>query len=181
MLVENDEWIPIGNFGMHNSYYVKNSKYQSQVQKTKAYRPNKHYIESQELDVITSKITDVKWELISKHISHFLLKDLPSEFWVWNTHIWDLHPVRSNSLIGSNGKFTELAESDSGPQIATMENLVAIQFYILKENPETIKVLNNFINHYMNEIFENGGENRQSSCRGERILSISNIKLFLFK
>jgi hypothetical protein len=50
----------MGNFGLHNYYFTKENKYCSRVKKVKAYKPQKHHIESQDLPVITSKLCDVK-------------------------------------------------------------------------------------------------------------------------
>lgn len=119
----------------------------------KAYKHNKHNIERQDLPVITSKLTDVKWELITKHLSHYLLKELPFEFLVSNSNIWDPHPVKSNSVTGNNGKYMELAESDRGPQIVTHENSTVTQFHINKNQPETWILLNNFVLHFVNKIY----------------------------
>lgn len=125
------------------------------MKKVKAYKPNKRHIESQDLPVITSKLTDVKCELLTKQLSHYLLKDLPSEFLVCNTNLWNLHPVKPMSITGCNGNYTELAESEKGPQIAVHGNCVATQFYVTKSNPETVTLLHNFINHHIAKIYNN--------------------------
>ena len=170
----------MGNFGLHNSHYINENNAYRQVKKIKAYKPNKHYIESQEFQVLTSKITDVKWELISKHLGHYLLKDLPLEFLVWSTNLWDAHPVKSTSITGSNSKFTELAESSSGPQIACHGNLVAIQFDIWKQNPETITILNNFIAHYLPKIYNNDPTSKELVNEFKDISSTSKYSIFYF-
>ena len=145
----------MGNFGLHNYYFTTESKYKSQVKKVKAFKHNKHNIERSDLPVITSKLTDVKCELITRHLSHFLLKDLPFEFLVNSNNAWDPHPVKPTSVTGSNGKFLELAESDRGPQIAVHHNTAVTQFYINKHQPETLTILNNFVLHYVNKLYNN--------------------------
>ena len=159
---------------MHNSYYAKNNKWKSQVIKTKTYKPNKNYPEM-ESNVIISKATDVTWQIVAKYASHFILKNLPLEFCVWNTNLWNPHPVKPTSIFGSNGIFTELAESKLGPQIAIKGNMVATQFYILKENPETITLLNNFIDYHMSKLFESGGADKHWLWIEEDTFLISNI------
>lgn len=77
-----EEWIPMGNFGLHNYYCTEESRYKSQVKKVKAYKHNKHNIARQDLPVITSKLTDTKCELVTKFLSHYCLKGLPFEFLV---------------------------------------------------------------------------------------------------
>lgn len=142
----------MGNFGLHNYYFTKENKYCSRVKKVKAYKPSKHHIESQDLPVVTSKLTDVKCEIITKHVSHYLLKDLPFEFLANSSNTWDPHRVKPTSITGFNGAYLELAESDRGPQIAVHENTVVTQFYVLKQQPETSTLVNNFVLHYVNKV-----------------------------
>ena len=151
----------MGNFGLHNSHFINESIAQCQIKKIKAYKPNKNYVDSQELQLIASKITDVKWELITKHLGNFLLKGLPLEFLAWNSNLWVPHPVVSTSITGSNCKYIEIAESSSGPQIAHHGDLVAVQFDIWEQNKETIQVLRNFIDHYSNKIYNNEAKEKQ--------------------
>lgn len=153
--LEYEEWVPIGNFGLHNYYFTKESKYASKVSKVQAFKHNKHNIKRQDLPVITSKLTDVKWELITKHLSHYLLKNLPFEFLVSWSNSWDPHAVKPTSVTGSNGKYMELAESSRGSQIATHNNCAVTQFYINKNQSETQTVLNNFVIYYVNRLYNN--------------------------
>ena len=125
------------------------------VNKVKVYKTSKHYIESPDISVITSKLTDVKWELIKEQLSHYLLKDLPFEFWVTNTNQWDPHPLKPTSITGSPERYLQLAESVDGPQIISHKNTIATQFYIMKEQAETITLLNNFIKYYVDKLFNN--------------------------
>jgi len=151
-ILELEEWVPMGNFGLHNYYFTNDSKYCSQVKKVKAYKPQKHHIESQNLPVITSKLWDVKCELITKNLSHYLLKDLPFEFLVNWDNTWDPHAVKATSVTGSNGKYLELAESDRGPQVSIHGNAAMVQFYISHHQPETVSLLNNFITHFVHKV-----------------------------
>ena len=58
-------------------------------------------------------------------------------------------------MTGNNGKFMEIAESTRGPQIIVHGHTAAVQFYINKHLPETCTVLNNFVLHFTNKIYNN--------------------------
>jgi hypothetical protein len=84
-----------------------------------------------------------------------LLKDLPFEFLVSCSNSWDPHAVKPTSVTGFNSKYMELAESSRGTQVALHRNSAFTQFYISKNQPETLTILNNFVVHYVNRLYNN--------------------------
>lgn len=141
----------MGNVGLHNMHYSNPTN--TQVTKVLTYKSSKHYIQKAEMPVVTSKLTDVKWDLIKKYVSHYLLKDVPFDFLVTNTHYWDPHPLKATSITGNPERYTTLADSVRGPQICTHRNTVAVQFYVTKDQIETVTVMNNFVSHYVDKIY----------------------------
>lgn len=92
----------MGNFGLHNKHFTNEYSSNPQVTKIQTY---KHQTQKSELPVVTSKLTDVKCELIKKYLSHYLLKKIPFEFLVTNSHNWDPHPLKPTSITDSSQVF----------------------------------------------------------------------------
>ena len=68
------------------------------------------------------------------------------DFLIPQKNSWDVHPVNVSDI---NSHFTILAESDRGPQIILQQNTVGTLFNIDATYANTIKILNNFIEHFL--------------------------------
>ena len=61
---------------------------------------------------------------------HYLFKDIPSEFLVWNPTTWQIHPI---TFLNPHKQFTILAEGEKSPQIVEVGNIVGCLFNVSKK------------------------------------------------
>lgn len=141
---EYEEWIPMGNFGLHN--YHKTTK--NHCGKAKKFKLTD--------SIIASKLTDTQWTLLPKYLSHYLLESLPLEFLVTCSNTFDPHP--------SPYSYTTLAESSRGPLVVTHGQAVVVQFEVgIGGDQSWTSVMNNFVMHHTNQIYNFCADNKSPS------------------
>ncbi|CAI2384980.1 unnamed protein product [Moneuplotes crassus] len=131
---EYEEWIPMGNFGLHN--YHKTTK--NHLTKSKKFKLTD--------SIITSKLTDTQCTLLPKYLGHYLLQSLPLQFLVTCSNTFDPHP--------SPFSYTTLAESSRGPLVVTHDQAVVVQFEVSNGGDQScMSLMNNFVMHHTNRIY----------------------------
>ena len=143
---KSNEWKPRGNVGLHYSRAMsslgggvggdlvkKVSVYQSKA--ASDLKPTLFF----------SKLTDVKCTVKKQCIGHPLMEGLPQEFVVDNRNTWDSHPINITNMQLIEKLYDMLAESDRGPQVATHQNTLVVQFQVEAKYLETVRILANYV------------------------------------
>ena len=147
---ETEEWIPKMNIGIHHKRDAKDplctlGKYVMKPQATGETRifkgTGKNFITSTNQDFC---------ELKHLYSQHWALKGLPLEFVIPMKNNWDIHRF---NFLNPYKKFVVMAESKNSPQIIYFEpHCFATLFHISPKYPETVQMLQNFINTKLKEI-----------------------------
>ena len=97
--------------------------------------------------LIMTSDSDIKIDMRKNFVSHWIFKNVYAEFIAENINTWDPHPINitSNETVKKN--YQTLADGERGPQIAEHFNCMCLQFPIKLRHPETVKILQNFIDH----------------------------------
>ena len=117
--------------------------------------------------LIMSSDNDVKCDVRKNQVSHWIFKDVYHQFIVENVNTWDPHPISITNIETILKMYQTLADGEKGPQIAEHLNTVALQFPIKLRHTETIKILQNFIDHALTMVTNNEkvGEKLQDAYR----------------
>ena len=103
-------------------------------------------------EVSKTSSKDIKCDVKKAYISHWLLQDLKSEFVCENINTWSPHYVDLTSPEVVKHFPVILIDGEKSPQLMEHFNSVATQFPVKSKHPETLKILENFINHALNRI-----------------------------
>ena len=99
---------------------------------------------------------DTKCELRKNFMSHWVLAGMPYQFVVENVNTWDPHPVSIVNQETVERTYTPLAEGERGPQISEHKNTILTQFPIKSKHKETVRMLTNFIEHWLARVSSEG-------------------------
>jgi len=144
------EFYPIANVGLHNHKTAQESGI-SHIEKARSamLKPFKYQSTSVPLDdkVFISKTSESKFRIAKLYSTHWLNSGLGlGEHLVLCGNAWDVHPTNTSD---PENYYKILAESERGPMITCLNNAVCTQFHIHPKYPSSIKVLVNFVVHYM--------------------------------
>ena len=117
------------------------------VQNVKVYRGKPRIVDI--TDVYKSQQNESVCFVKKPYIQHWALLGLSPKFLTTTKNAWDSHPVNVSNvgLIGPN--YVALADGDQGPLIVEHKNTIATMFHIDAKHSESIKVVENFIKHYI--------------------------------
>lgn len=90
---------------------------------------------------------DVTCRIRKAFLSHWALEGVKSEFITENVNTWMPHFVdfTAPEIVGSWPHI--LVDGEKSPQMSEHHNSICLQFPVRLKHPETLKVLENFINH----------------------------------
>jgi hypothetical protein len=111
--------------------------------------------------VIMTSDSDVQ-SFIRKHLlSHWLFKHVDSQFICSNDGYWRPHNTAVVNAETIKKNYTVMADGDGNPLISEHFNCIATQFQIKSCHKETIKILQNFMEHCLARVSDEGkvGEN----------------------
>lgn len=161
------EFIPIVNVGFHNKKAAEDMENRQYILKSYKYQPRTSEFSE---PVNPGKHSETVCRVLKQCMQHWLVKDLGlKEFLVSQKNFWDIHAI---NVADINSKFTILAESSRSPQIIYMHNTSAILFNIDPTYPESLKVLENFVNHMLLEYQTNQKLDKPLSAVPYSVMSI---------
>ena len=146
---ENEEWVPNGNTGLHHTRIAeKFNSLGKYFKKAATYKTN-----PLDQDMLyRNKLDEITCSLRKMHLQHWLFKGVKPKFIVENKNAWDPHPINITNILHVEKNYTNLAESERGPQVIEHKNTIAIQFHISHLYPDTIKILHNFVERRLKQI-----------------------------
>jgi len=147
---ETEEWIPKINVGIHHKRDANdpNNALGKYVMKPQA-KGDTRIFKGDGKNFITNTKEDL-CELKHLYNQHYSLKGLPLQFVVPMRNNWDIHRF---NFLNPYKKFVVMAESKQTPQIIYFEpHCVATLFFISNKYPETVQMVQNFINTKLKEI-----------------------------
>jgi len=142
-----NEWKPIANTGLHHHSATVTFENHALVKQTQTYKPKGH---REIYTNFTGKNNEGFCHVKKQMLQHWAMKGLKfHEFLVGRQNAWDVHPFNAShpDLV-----FTVLADGDYGPQVLSMDNIVATQFHTTAKHPETIILLDNFVSRKLKEM-----------------------------
>ena len=144
------EFYPIANVGLHNHKSAQESGI-NHIEKARRamLKPFKYQSSSVPLDdkVFISKTSEAKFRIAKLYSTHWLNAGLGlGEHLVLCGNAWDVHPTNTSD---PENYYKILADNDRGPIIICLNNAVCTQFHIDPKYPSSIKILINFVVHYM--------------------------------
>lgn len=142
------QWLPIANAGLHSNRAVQvfNSIGKYMI-KAPIYKPQPRL---DKYGLFLQRNYENFCFLKKIHIQHWLLQDVEIEFVVATRNTWDIHPF---NFVNPKRTFLTLGEGPRGPMIIEIGcNIIATQFTIEEEYPETMKIFSNFIKAKLKDI-----------------------------
>jgi hypothetical protein len=141
----NSEWTPVMNVGLHKKKVAEKYMYRGKYilnpnfNRVKSANPSNH---------VLSVNTENKISIQKQFFSHWLLKDLPPDFVASINLTWFSHNF---SLKSKDLQHKILCISANGPIIIEHLESVGVAFNISNKYPQTVKILENFIEKKFNE------------------------------
>lgn len=106
--------------------------------------------------LIISKTNESRCRVLKHYIQHWLSVGLGvspiqyREFLVPCNNAWDIHPVNS---ADTDNIYTVFAESQRGPMVLLMKNMVCAHFHVHPKYPETVTLVKNFVKFMAEKIY----------------------------
>lgn len=152
---ESEEWLPKGNVGLHHRRSAE--EYQTlgrYILKAPIYRPKKL---TELVEIYKAKTTESIVYIKKNYMNHWAIKDIyPLEFKAQLLGEWDCHAF---SFVNKEKTFTVLGESEKGPCVLDIGNILALHFNVEKAYPTTISLAKNFVDRAI-EIMKDLNHNR---------------------
>lgn len=150
------EWFPLGNTGLHDSRAEASIQGGTIGGAGDSLKKKRVHVSNasgalKPLLIMTSN-SDTKCELRKNFMSHWILKGLQYQFVVENINTWDPHTVSIVHPETVEKTYTTLAEGERGPQIAEHKNSILTQFPIKSKHHQTIQILTNFIEQWLQKV-----------------------------
>lgn len=139
------EWQPVMNVGIHNVIAAEDhQKHQNSTIYINPFR-----VSNEKINLITSTCKELKTFVPNILYSHYLFHDIPQNFVVYSTNKWMPHKFYISDLTYY---YTFLAESKKGPLIIERANSLGCFFHLKSKYENSIKILENYIKHQMQNI-----------------------------
>jgi len=90
---------------------------------------------------------DITCRIRKAYISHWIVENVKGEFICENINTWMPHYIELTSPEVVLAFPSTIVDGEKSPQLVEHENSICLQFPIKLKHPETIKILENFINH----------------------------------
>ena len=100
--------------------------------------------------------SDITADVRKNMRGHWLIRDEYSAFVCENVQHWVPHPTSITAMEVIKENYHVLADGEGCPQIAEHLNTVVTQFPVKACHPETVKILQNFIEHCLRRIGDEG-------------------------
>ena len=139
----NEEWTPIMNIGIHKLIYAEKFKNRRGKFVLKDFKLNKNP------ELISCRKKEIKCKIIKQYCLHYLVKNIPVEFVAYTSLTWFQHNFNVNNL---KLQYKTIYDSNFGSVVIEHCNSVGNIFHILKNYPETISLLENFIRKKFYEV-----------------------------
>ena len=145
------EFYPIANVGLHNHKAAQeNGNDYLEKARRAMLKPFKYMAGNIEDKVFISKTSETKFRIAKLYSTHWLNVGLGlGEHLVLCGNAWDVHPTNTSD---PENYYKILAESERGPMVICLHNAVCTQFHIHPKYPSSLRVLINFVVHYMGVI-----------------------------
>lgn len=142
------QWLPIANAGLHSNKSAQSfnsiGKY---IIKAPVYKPQPRL---DKYGLFLQRHYETFCSIKKIHIQHWLLQNVEIEFVVATKNSWDVHPF---NFVNPQRTFITLAEGPRGPLLIDIgDYIIASQFTIDEQYPETLKIFNNFIQNKLKAI-----------------------------
>lgn len=153
------EFYPIANASIHHHKTAQENRipYLAQTRasmlKTIQYAPQ--YFDTVD-QVYVSNRSEMKCRVLKQHIQSWITQGIGvisiqfREFLVPSPGGWDVHPVNS---ADQENIYQVIAESQRGPMIITLKNIVCTKFHVEQKYQETVHILTNFVMHMSEKIY----------------------------
>ena len=142
------QWMPIGNAGLHSNKAAQafNSIGKYMI-KAPVYKPQPRL---DKYSAFLQRNYETYASIKKIHLQHWAMIGAETEFVVSTKNSWDVHPF---NFVNPQRTFFTLAESSKGPILIEIGlNIMASQFTIDDQYPETVKIFRNFIQEKLKDI-----------------------------
>ena len=140
-----NSWVPVVNIGLHHQLTAEKYMQRGRFVLPDSFK-GKDYIKNKNI-IICDNNHEIKVDVVKNCMSHFIVKDIPSDFVAYTPFTWFPH---FTNFSYEKFQFKTICQSDKGPIVIEHENTIAVGFHPLEKYPETITILFNFVKNKFN-------------------------------